>query len=101
MPKRNTLKNKTIGFIGAGKMGQGLMEGLIAHGVSSGRILISDPRISIRRSAARRGIRVSACNCDVACCADIIILAVKPQEIRAVLKEIGGLLVIGQIHMGK
>lgn len=89
MAKRKILKNKVIGFIGAGKMAQGLMEGLIADGVSAKRIVASDPSAPIRRSVARRGIRISACNCDVACCADIIILAVKPQKIRAVLKEIG------------
>jgi len=88
MANRNILKNKTIGFIGAGKMGRGLMEGLMAHGVPARNLIASDPSNAIRKSIAKRGIRARACNCDVASCAEIAVLAVKPQEIREVLPEI-------------
>ena len=82
------LRGKTIGFIGAGTMGHALIRGLIARGVSRCSIYASDPSDAMRRRVARLGARTTARNDEVARKADIIVLAVKPQEISGVLRRL-------------
>ena len=79
------LRGKTIGLIGAGTMGQGLIRGLIARGVRPGSLYAADPRAAIRRQVARLGVRTTAQNRALVRAVDIIVLAVKPQEMSGVL----------------
>jgi len=83
------LQRKTVGFIGAGTMGQALMRGLIARGLRPRALIASDPRGAMRRRVGRLRVRTTASNCEIACEADLIILAVKPQEVFSVLEEVG------------
>ncbi len=78
------------GFIGAGKMAGALIQGLIRAGLASpATITASDPhepaRVAIATSA---GIHVSDDNREVARTADVLVLAVKPQQMRAVFEEV-------------
>ena len=82
------LRGKTIGFIGAGTMGQALIRGLLARGVRRRALCASDPSEAIRRRVSRLGVRITARNEALARAADIIVLAVKPQEIAGVLTEL-------------
>ena len=83
------LRGRTIGFLGAGTMGQALIRGLLASGVPRARLQAAEPNSAIRRLVARRfGVRVSPDNVRVARTADILILAVKPQQVPAVLDEL-------------
>lgn len=93
----NALRGLTIGFIGAGTMGRALIAGLRAKGVSGRSILAVDPSTARRNQVRRLGARATADSCEVACDGDVIVLAVKPQEMSSVLENIGGCLTPQQL----
>lgn len=79
----------TIGFIGAGNMARSLAGGLLNNGWSAKHLLISDPDANQRQGAEQAlGLKTFASNVDLAAAADILVLAVKPQSLRAVAEEI-------------
>ena len=82
------LRGKTIGFIGAGTMGQALIAGLRAKGVSGRSILAVDLSAARRAQVRRLGARATADSCAVACAGDVIVLAVKPQQMASVVSEL-------------
>ncbi|UCH12283.1 MAG: NAD(P)-binding domain-containing protein, partial [Candidatus Omnitrophota bacterium] len=75
--------NSKIGFIGCGNMGEALIRGLLDKRiVPKVRILASDARPARRRYIQKRyKIKVVSSNKAIAKESDIIILAVKPQNI--------------------
>jgi pyrroline-5-carboxylate reductase len=76
-----------IGFIGGGNMAEAIIKG-IAHRYA-GNIIVSEPRDERRAYLEKTyNIKTTPRNRDVASSADIIILAVKPQEMGNVLSEI-------------
>ena len=85
-----SIKGLRVAFLGAGNMGEALIKGLTQTGlVPAGSITASDPRADHLGELARRyGIRAVADNVALVSGADVIILAVKPQIMAAVLKEI-------------
>lgn len=76
-----------IGFIGAGRMGTGLMQGLIETGTVSKRdLMASDAQADARQRLTKTlGVKTAADNREVADFAQTIVLAVKPQMLAAVL----------------
>jgi pyrroline-5-carboxylate reductase len=85
-----SLKGKKVGFIGAGNMGEALIKGLTRAGVvPPDMIWASDVRRERLRELDRQyGIRLAADNVDLVRQVDVVILAVKPQIIGPVLREI-------------
>ena len=88
-----TVKGKKIGIIGIGNIGRSLLQGLLAADIGrhSGGIFISDiKRENLRSFESDRASSVAVCedNNEVAKIADVIIVAVKPQEVRGVVEEI-------------
>lgn len=85
----NSIKQKT-GFIGCGNMGEALLKGLLDKRIiAKSKILASDVRVSRRRYIQKRyRIKVTSSNEIVAKSCDIIILAVKPQNINETLRSI-------------
>lgn len=83
------LGNKTIGFIGAGNMAETLFSGLIGSQQSEpDRIICADVRQShLDELRKRYGIRTETDNPTVVKQADILIYAVKPQNVAEVFKE--------------
>lgn len=79
----------TIGFIGAGKMGQALMQGLLARGLSRRRLVAADAHAATRAAVSRR-LRITTLsdNRAVVRRSGILILAVKPQQFPEVLAAI-------------
>ncbi|MGF6110877.1 pyrroline-5-carboxylate reductase [Pseudomonas frederiksbergensis] len=78
-----------IAFIGAGNMAASLIGGLRAKGLDAAHIRASDPGAETRaRVAAEHGIEVFADNADAIQDADVIVLAVKPQAMKAVCEAI-------------
>ncbi len=76
-----------IGFIGGGNMAEAIIKGMTAKGMKD--IFVSEPREERRRELqVAYGIRVTASNMEVAASCDIILLAVKPQNMGSVLDEI-------------
>jgi pyrroline-5-carboxylate reductase len=80
-----------IGFIGGGNMAEAIIKGMVQ---SSGfkvqdEILVAEPREERGTELQRLyGIKTTTSNSEVAASCDIIILAVKPQNMEAVLAEI-------------
>jgi pyrroline-5-carboxylate reductase len=78
----------TIAFIGAGNMAGSLINGLISDGYDPACIVASDPNAAARAAMTRRlGVRTTADNASAAD-ADVVVLAVKPQMLQGVAREI-------------
>lgn len=87
-----------IAFIGAGNMAASLIGGLRAKGLDAAQIRASDPGEETRaRVSAEHGIEVFADNAQAAEGADVIVLAVKPQAMKAVCEAIRPNLKPGQL----
>lgn len=79
-------KDKRIGFIGGGNMAFSLAGGLVADGCKGADILVSEPSEAKREHLARQlGVSVFEDNTEVVSRADIVVLAVKPQQAEAAL----------------
>ncbi|OGQ84210.1 MAG: pyrroline-5-carboxylate reductase [Deltaproteobacteria bacterium RIFCSPLOWO2_12_FULL_60_19] len=83
------LKEK-IGVIGAGKIGSAIARGMIRAGLADrDQLMVSDVSQALLKSIATElQVKVTSSNAKVCDFGDIVILAVKPQIIDAVLKEI-------------
>jgi pyrroline-5-carboxylate reductase len=89
MKKHSALTGKKIGFIGVGNMGCALVNGLLRTKKVAGRnLILSDVAGEKLASFARLGAVVTLENKTVARDADILILAVKPQQMTSVFAEI-------------
>jgi len=89
---------ENIGFIGAGKMAEGIMKGLIESGlIHSGKIIASDINPD-RLSMLSRALKVkSASNIKIAQTCDVVFLAVKPQQADSVFKELKAATLEGKV----
>ena len=77
-----------LGFIGAGVMAETMVAGVDLPGA---RIVVSDPHPGRRAQLEEKhGVRAVASNAVVVQEADLIVLAVKPQNLAAVFAELGG-----------
>jgi pyrroline-5-carboxylate reductase len=80
-----------IGFIGGGNMAEAIIKGMV-HGsrfTVHSEIFVSEPREDRRKYLEQTyGIKTTKSNKDVATSCNIIILAVKPQNMETVLEEI-------------
>ena len=85
-----TIKGRSVGFVGAGNMGEALIKGLLAANlVPAEAIHATDVRLERLKELNRQyGIQISSDNAELIRHADIVILAVKPQIMDAVLTEI-------------
>jgi pyrroline-5-carboxylate reductase len=80
-----SLASVGISFIGGGNMARGLIGGLLSQGVAPDRILVADPASGQLESLhSDYGVRVTSDNFAAVRSADVVVLAVKPQELRAV-----------------
>jgi pyrroline-5-carboxylate reductase len=83
------MTTQTIGFIGAGNMARSLAGGLLNNGWPARQLLLSDPDASQRRGAEQAlGLKTLAANATLAAAADVLVLAVKPQNLKAIAEEI-------------
>ena len=83
------LQQQRIGILGLGTMGSAIARGLLAAGVARSRLLGAERRAAQRRRVTRAlRIRVGADVAAVVRRSDIVLLAVKPQELEPVLAAI-------------
>lgn len=89
MTKRARLR---IGFIGAGNMAGAMVKGIIAAKVvSPSSIAVSDVlRPKVQSLGRRFGVHVARDNRSLVASSDLVVLAVKPQSLPDVLREIAG-----------
>jgi pyrroline-5-carboxylate reductase len=85
-----SVKGKRIGFVGCGNMGEALVKGLVEANVVEGAALMAaDTRADRLAELDRRyGIRVAKDNIELVRESDVVVMAVKPQIMTPVLKEI-------------
>ncbi len=84
----SVLDNKKISFIGGGNMAQALISGLISCGVKPCLITVADPSSDAREQLAAKGLYTVDPTADAKAAvidADIVVLAVKPQVMKAVV----------------
>ena len=88
-----TSAEKRIGLIGAGRMATALAQGWLAQNkVTPSTLISSDPIADALQSFAQAtGGRTTSDNREVVDNADVLVLAVKPQVMNSVLKEIASL----------
>ncbi|MCP4288029.1 MAG: pyrroline-5-carboxylate reductase [Gammaproteobacteria bacterium] len=83
------MSSRTIAFIGGGNMAGSLIGGLVADGYNAAKIYASDAdREKLASLSARFGIRSASDNLDAAKRADVVVLAVKPQVMKQVAKDL-------------
>ena len=91
------MKQPRIAFIGAGNMAASLIGGLRAQGLAASQLCASEPGAEQRaKVAGEHGIEVFAGNAEAVQGADVIVLAVKPQVMKAVCLEVAPSLSEGQ-----
>jgi pyrroline-5-carboxylate reductase len=79
-----------IGFLGAGKMAGALAKGFVQAGLlAADQIMASDPVEAARSSFAKTvGAKTTAFNPDVLKFAEVLVLAVKPDQVDSLLAEL-------------
>ncbi|MBI5611585.1 MAG: pyrroline-5-carboxylate reductase [Gammaproteobacteria bacterium] len=83
------MTQQIIGFIGAGNMARCLAGGLLANGWARDRLVFSDPDRGQREAIQTAlGVSVQERNLDCAARAQVLVLAVKPQALKAVAQEL-------------
>lgn len=80
------LKNQRLGFIGAGNMARSIIGGLIGAGVDRQSIYLSDPATATAVYAKDNGLTLVQGNDELIADVDIVVLAIKPQIMKAVLE---------------
>ena len=89
--KKMSVKGKKVGFLGAGNMGEAMIRGLLKAGtVPAEDIFATDARLDrLQQLGKLYGIHTLSDNSLLVKRVDVVILAVKPQIIHSVLKEVG------------
>ncbi len=82
--------SKKLGFIGGGNMGEALINGLLVSGhFDANRIMVSDiSQQRLRHLQATYQVSIAADNVELSRGADVVVIAVKPQQVGDVLAEI-------------
>jgi pyrroline-5-carboxylate reductase len=81
---------RTICFVGSGNMARSLIGGLLENGHDPARVTASDPLEKATKALAEEfGIRTFADNAQATEAAEVIVLAVKPQQMQTVVSELG------------
>ena len=93
MPERwgkDMLKNRQVGVLGTGNMGEALIHGLLhGHLCRPDQIFCSDVRVErLKTIREKYGVKSTSHNMEVVKQSDIVILAVKPQIMKQVVEEI-------------
>jgi pyrroline-5-carboxylate reductase len=93
------MKTTRIGFLGGGNMAGALVSGLLGSKVvTAEQVRVAEPREQRRAELVQEhGIAASESNADVVRWANVVVLAVKPQVLPAVLSECGALLGPGHL----
>lgn len=87
------MKNQTFSIIGGGNMGTAIAEGLVKSGLyKPENIIISDIRQKQLSGLKEKGVQVISDNVEAARKAAMILLAVKPYQVKPVLDQIKSVL---------
>ncbi|MFN2471793.1 MAG: pyrroline-5-carboxylate reductase [Gaiellaceae bacterium] len=89
-----TVEPRRIAILGAGKIGESLLAGLLSSGWRSPQEIVVTGRRAerIAELEERYGVAAMLSNPEAVAGAGVVVIAVKPQDFHALLGEIGGLL---------
>ncbi|HVE64222.1 MAG TPA: pyrroline-5-carboxylate reductase [Mycobacteriales bacterium] len=87
----------TLAVLGAGKMGEALLSGLLRSGTSTGDVVVTTRRPERGQALAERYAVRAVTNVEAVAAADVLLLAVKPQDMAALLEEIAASLASSQL----
>ena len=79
----------TIALLGVGKLGEALLSGLLRSGTPPGRMLAAERHAERADEIAQRYGVATPSPEDATAAADVVLLAVKPQDMRALLRDVG------------
>jgi pyrroline-5-carboxylate reductase len=82
--------NINAAFIGGGNMGGALIRCLIARGLAPQKISVGEALPDKRASLGELGVRATADNTEAVRGADVVVLAVKPQDMAATVQGFAG-----------
>jgi pyrroline-5-carboxylate reductase len=87
-----------IAILGAGKMGEALVAGLVSSGWRRPEQIVAADRRPERLAemSSRYGVETTGANAEAVAGAELVVIAVKPQDMEALLTEIGGLVTADQ-----
>ncbi|MEM2528647.1 MAG: prephenate dehydrogenase/arogenate dehydrogenase family protein [Ignisphaera sp.] len=77
-----------IGIVGFGRMGKAIAMGLINSGMNPSTIAVYDKEASTLQHAKTLGLKITSSNTETILNSDIVILAVKPNDIIKVVNEV-------------
>jgi pyrroline-5-carboxylate reductase len=85
---------RKVAILGAGRIGEALVVGLLSSGWREPHEIAATARRPerVEELRARHGIHATLSNHDAAAGATLVVIAVKPQDIDALLGEVGGLI---------
>jgi pyrroline-5-carboxylate reductase len=88
-----------IAFIGGGTMAEAMITGILERGVARPTDIAVGEPLEARRSALlqRFGVPTTASNQQAAAGSEIVVLAVKPQDLKAAMQDLRGTLRGGQV----
>ncbi len=85
------MKKTSVAFIGGGNMARSLIGGLITDGWPPQQIWVSDPDVGqLNELIGRFGVNTTTDNNEAAAAASIVVLAVKPQKLQDVGRQLAG-----------
>lgn len=85
------MSEKKLGFIGCGNMGYAILSGAIAGGaLKKEDVYVHDISPEAQKRAGELGVNLCANNVELIQSSDIILLAIKPQQTKDALAEVGG-----------
>lgn len=88
-PAAGRVREHKIAVLGGGVMGETLLAGVLAAGWSGERVLLSEKRAEVaQRIEERHGVLLAGSNGEAVAGADVVILAVKPQDAATVIAEV-------------
>src|SRR4051794_31151082 len=95
----NLVKNvRRVAILGGGKIGESLVAGLLSSAWrEAGEVVVTGRREErLRELSERHGVGTTLSNAEAIAGAELVVVAVKPQDIDALLDEIGGVLTTEQ-----
>jgi len=82
------MQNRTISIIGCGNIGQSIIKGLLLNGIEPNSIIATKRNLLPIKSFGDIGIKLTSNNIEAVENSDIVIIAVKPLDVKNVLQEI-------------
>lgn len=79
----------SVGTLGAGNMAEAILRGLLRAGVPAAQLAASDPVAARRDHVSRElGVRATHDNADVVRKSEVVVIAVKPQQLESALRDL-------------